>query len=668
MSRRAYALRIVVHLLLCGAIVGLWHVLLLKLFLDRPAVVAAWLLAIAVLVLLARRLAIETPAGDRALIDRVCAALDGPGIAFVAFFLCLVFVFHWGYERAASDGREYFVQVRSLVIDHDLDFRNENQAFGVRGTADVYAFGAPLLWTPFFVLCHAWLGLLNLFGGHVVRDGFANPYQRAIGFGSLVYGFVGLVLIYRVLTDYFSKVIAFSSTLVLCCGSFVIWYLTIENSMVHGPSMFATTLFLYWWHRTREHRTTAQWAVLGAAAGLMSIVRWQDSLFLILPVGMSVGRQGWEAIRQRVTSTSTERPLIALTRDLAAFGGALVVVASPQLVFWKVVRGAWISPPTEEHGVHLSSLHVGDVLFSPNHGLLSWTPVLYLAVLGLPLFFRRDRAFFLVLIAGLLAQVYVNSAVEIWWGGGFGGRRFANSALVFGVGLASLLDLMRRRPFVAPSLIFGALIVTNATFMLDVDAGRLPLGEGIEFPQIVASVYSRFGNPFSFPMNALVARIYDAPWRLYDQQRGRTYNNLTIDLGEPEDETFLGSGWSEPERNAEFSFRWTSGAESVVVVPLNASGDYRLDLRCAPFAYTGALDQRVTVAVNGTTIAQLSMHAAMDSYGVEVPARVIRADRNQIRFQYRYAVSPADVGVSTDSRLLAMMCDRITLTRLTGTR
>src|SRR4051812_41204171 len=157
MARRAYALRIVVHVLLCGAVLGLWHVLLLKLFADRPAVVATWLLAIFALVLVARRLAIESPAGNRAFIERAFAALDGPGLGFIAFFLCLVFAFHWGYERAASDGREYFVQVRSLVIDHDLDFRNDNQAFGVRGTAGEYAFGAPILWAPFFVLCHGWL-------------------------------------------------------------------------------------------------------------------------------------------------------------------------------------------------------------------------------------------------------------------------------------------------------------------------------------------------------------------------------------------------------------------------------------------------------------------------------------------------------------------------------
>ena len=36
--------------------------------------------------------------------------------------------------------------------------------------------------------------------------------------------------------------------------------------------------------------------------------------------------------------------------------------------------------------------------------------------------------------AGVLGQLWVNGAVEIWWGGvGFGARRFSNSMLVFAV-------------------------------------------------------------------------------------------------------------------------------------------------------------------------------------------------------------------------------------------
>ena len=142
---------------LAALVLLVWHMLLLRQDLDRPGMVAVRLAALlAAWVLVARPTRATLLAG--------------------VSFLVLVFLFHWGYERAASDGREYFVQVRSLVIDHDLDFSNENAVFGVRGTAKMYPFCAAFLWAPFMLLAHAWLGLLNLFCGADSSDGLRNPY------------------------------------------------------------------------------------------------------------------------------------------------------------------------------------------------------------------------------------------------------------------------------------------------------------------------------------------------------------------------------------------------------------------------------------------------------------------------------------------------------------
>ena len=39
---------------------------------------------------------------------------------------------------------------------------------------------------------------------------------------------------------------------------------------------------------------------------------------------------------------------------------------------------------------------------------------------------------------------------------------------------------------------------------------------------------------------------------VYDRLRGRTYNNLLIDVGGPIDERFLGHGWAAREQNPDF--------------------------------------------------------------------------------------------------------------------
>ena len=374
-------------------VIRLFDALLLRRFLDAPWMLAAWLFAACSLIFLLRHLASRTPGEPRSYLQRVWLSLDRPAVALLVFLAVLLFVSNWGYLRASSDGREYFVQVRSLVMDGDLDFANENSAFGVRGTANIYPFGGPLLWAPFFLLAHAWLWVLNLFGADFARAGYFNAYQQAIGLGTLVYGFTGLLLIIRVLQDYFRRSVAVGATIVVFSGSFLIWYLAVEASMVHGVSMFATTLFLYIWHRTRRDRSLGQWAALGAAAGLMTMVRWQNALFVVF------------AVVDMVRQYATVRPMglagrlrTALTHH-GAFIACGVLAFLPQMIFWAITREGPFDVPTGEHQVVWLSPNMSEVLFSSNHGLFSWSPLLYLAVLGALVFVRRDP-----LLGGLLLR------------------------------------------------------------------------------------------------------------------------------------------------------------------------------------------------------------------------------------------------------------------------
>ena len=397
----------------------------------------------------------------------------------------------------------------------------------------------------------------------------------------------------------------------------------------------------------------------GVTAGLMSMVRWQNVLFAVIPVCHGLV-ESWRAAPSERVKT--------LRMSAGVFAVSAAVTFVPQLVFWKVARGTWFSLPSGAHAVRLTSLHIGDVLFSPNHGLLSWTPLIYLALVGLPLFFRRDRLMTAVLIGGFLAQVYINSTVEIWWGGsGFGARRFANCALVFAVGLASLLRWFTLRPLVTPAVIVGVLLCGNVIFMLDVRNQSLPSEEGVTFDTILDSFYARVGNPFSFPLNAYVAWRTGAGLPLYDRLGGRTYNNLTIDFGESDDGRFLGVGWSGRERAATHSFRWATGPHSTVVVPLVEPDEYELHVVWEPFVYPGGKRQWVDVFVNGELITRFLLRDGTHAYEARIPARVLRHNLNKIRFAYGYAMSPQAAGLSDDRRELAVQFDTLRLRRIPST-
>jgi hypothetical protein len=591
-----------------------WHMLLLRQHQDEPAIVALWLLA---------------GLGASAVAFRLSRAQ----IVFGGALVALLFVFHWGFERAASDGREYFVQVRSLVFDRDLDFANDSAVLGARGMARMYPFGVALLWAPFMLLAHAWLLILNLFGaGHGV-DGFTNPYQRAIGIGTLLYGFAGVVLGWRIVRDYFGSKLASISVAAVVAGTFIVWYVVVENSMSHGASMFSATLFLYVWHRGRSGgggllapaARTWWWVLFGLTAGLMMLVRWQNVLIAVVPAVEML----W---RSRQFGTPFVRS--AALAGAGAFAGFL-----PQLVFWKIVRGAWISFPAGEHGWNPASLHIADILLSSNHGLFSITPLALVGIAGLPFVFRRDPIFTLALVAGFAGQVVANSASNDWWGGpGFGARRFDNCLVAFAIGLSGLLVWLRSRPLAAPLAALGLFVAVNTLLMIDVRRGALPAADAITFEDVSRSVYRRLGNPFVWPYAAYIGSKYDADWSLYDRLRGRTFNNIDIDFGDGYDAMFLGNGWQSDEQTPEGTFRWAASPRASVVVPLKTADRYELEFAAAPSAAAGQAPQAVRILVNHELVRQLDLTTGIGPYVVAIPAAALRAGFNLIQFESDAAV------------------------------
>ena len=468
MMRRPLALAISVHVALAVLATGTAHAILLRRTPFQMGNSYLWILvlsgAVAATWVLAGRLAVEGPA-----VWRLWRRPDRHDLIMVGFFALLLVLFVGGFERATGDGRNYFSQVRSIVVDHDLDFANESAAFRDTGFTRVFPVGAAVLWMPFYALLYAWFGLLNLLGADLPHDGYWNPYQQMVGLATLLYGYAGLFIAYRLARHMTGAGTALAAGVSICCGGFLIWYLTIEASYAHALSFAMVTAFLALWYTSRGVRSTGQWAALGAIAALMTMVRWQDVLW-VLPVMLDEALDARRILRLRGLE------LRALLRDWALCIGTYLVVVVPQLLVWKANNGGFFTMPE----LMTSSQWWFDpkpieVLFSSNHGLLAWNPIFYLALLGIPLLVRRQVRVGLLLLVGFTAQLYVISAVEDWWGGSaFGARRFDSTTFVFILGLALVLQLIRRRPGIAVAAILSPLVALNVTFIADIRGGQAP--------------------------------------------------------------------------------------------------------------------------------------------------------------------------------------------------
>ena len=347
--------------------------------------------------------------------------------------------------RVGSDGVGYYAYARSLLTEGGLNFEKDWPAGNVyrprytqTGHLDnLFTVGPAILWAPFLVTTHAGILALNRLGGNFRTDGFSLPYLIAMAAATALYGFLGLLLSFRLTRQYVEERWAFLATLGIWFASSLPVYMYFSPSWSHAHSAFAAALFLWYWHRTRSARTLLQWLVLGLLSGLMLDVYYPNAAFLLVPLLESLWAYRQAAPKPHSTTTRVHRLLLANV----VYAVATVAAFTPTLVTrWIIYGSPFVSGYTPLRNWHWTHPQLWNVLFSSDHGLFSWTPILIPAVLGLLLFLGRQRELGAYLLVVALAFYYL-IASHVWWDGvsSFGNRFFISLTPIFvlGLGIAS---------------------------------------------------------------------------------------------------------------------------------------------------------------------------------------------------------------------------------------
>lgn len=433
----------------------------------------------------------------------------------------------------SSDEVQYFSYLRSLWFDGDVSFENEYRHFYERGFADAAGFhetlleretpagrrinfgtiGCALLWAPFYAVADAGARLARSFGSNVAIDGFSRPYVAAVAYGSAFYGFAGILLSIaaaRRLTG-----TGLLAGVIVWLGTPLLFYMYVAPPMSHACSAFAVALFVTVWLQARKDWSVRWMTALGASAALMAMVREQDVFFAL----GAVADYGWHSA-QRFKEAGVRRPdtggawggLAAPFAAIAAF--ALTYL--PQLLAYQALNGHPGPSRLVTRKMSWYAPHALQVLGSPEHGFLLWTPlaVLSLAGLGFLAFRSKSEDARVVGRASLIMvalQVYVSGSVESWTvAGAFGQRRFVALTILLVVGLAAV---WRAVPAGVPRTmvtVFSALAVWwNIALMAQfatrlMDRQRLDLGRNayhafVTLPRMAPDlVYRYFADRESF--------------------------------------------------------------------------------------------------------------------------------------------------------------------------
>jgi Dolichyl-phosphate-mannose-protein mannosyltransferase len=413
-----------------------------------------------------------------------------------------------------GDGVGYYALARAPLIEHDLDFQHDYQEANdsFRGARldengqpkpifrtrtghleNHFSVGPAILWAPFLLLTHAGVLLARALGSSVPADGFSEPYRIAMAFGTALYGFLGLLLAVRLARNYVKERWAFLAAISMWWASSLPVYMYFNPSWSHTHSAFTVALFLWYWHETREQRSVRQWCVLALIAGLMLNVYYANAMILAALVVEAVPQYA-AAFRHRTHDALSVGQLLA--RHLL-FAGIVAVCLLPTFITRTIIYGH----PFESGYIPLKdwlwrSPVFLAVLFSSNHGLIAWTPVVLFAVIGLFLFWRREPRVGTPILAATLAFYVFISCYPDWAGiSSFGNRFFISLTAIFVLGLSVLLDRVARlfrSPRVAlgvASAFLGCLILWNAAFMFQWGTHLVPVRGRISWSEMIQNQF-----------------------------------------------------------------------------------------------------------------------------------------------------------------------------------
>ncbi|MGA7792813.1 MAG: glycosyltransferase family 39 protein [Candidatus Acidiferrales bacterium] len=406
----------------------------------------------------------EALRGDQIAVDATLLRVAASGswilaanekLLFFLFLLTLPLANPW----VRGDGVGYYAYLRSALIDHDLRFENDylaaNESFVIShvdaqgrllpslytktGYVDNhFSVGPAILWAPVLIAVHGTVLLADHFGAHVAADGYSRPYLLSMAFTTACYGFLSLFLAFRIARKYFGDPWTFLATVGIWMASSLPIYMYFNPSWSHALSAFTVALFLWYWERTRLQRTAGQWAILGLIGGLMGNVYYPNVILLIFPA--------LEVVHLWLAKQRDPGRVMVPIQELAVSCGVFLVAFFAALFPTFLTRQIIYGNPFESGYPALSTWNwtspaLLKVLFSSDHGLFSWTPILILAVVGLAFLAKRDALLGAGCLLTFLAYYYFIASYPDWDGlSSFGNRFFVSLTPIFILGLAALLS------------------------------------------------------------------------------------------------------------------------------------------------------------------------------------------------------------------------------------
>ena len=272
-----------------------------------------------------------------------------------------------------------------------------------------YTIGLSILYSPFFFSAHLLAKVLGF-----PQDGYSAIYIYMIFLSSVVFVFAGLWYLRKLLLRYFPDSTT-AIVIIIVSVATNLYYFSVFNSAMAHAYLFALYCFLIYntdqWYKNEK----AINAILaGLFAGLITLIRPSELICIL--IHLFWGITSFSDVRERIDL------YIARWRAVMMAAVIFFLCGTPQFFYWKLLTGGFLFYSYGEEGFDFSDPHILSGMFSFNNGWLAYTPIMFLALIGI-LFLNKQKKFLLPVVTFLPIHIYITYSWWCWnYINGFGSR------------------------------------------------------------------------------------------------------------------------------------------------------------------------------------------------------------------------------------------------------
>jgi hypothetical protein len=371
-------------------------------------------------------------------------------VALFCVFIFLIYPFVNGFPGniMSWDNFGYYLYLPQTFIEGDIQISNVSavheviekykttgtfyQAYHLENGNWVikYSMGMAVIYLPFFLLGHASAFLFDY-----PMDGYSDPYNWWMTFGSFFYLVAGIFILRKVLLEFFTEKISAALIIIVVLGTNYYQIHTINHGM---PHIYLFTLYaLLVWQTIKWHKKPTLWGatILGSIIGIMILSRPSEIIAIFIPLfwGVYSFSSFWKKYKELVLQHWLKLLVVVVT---------IILVCLPQLFYWHYVTGDYIyySYDNPGEGFEFDEPNTYNFLLSFRKGWLIYTPVMALAIIGL--IFIKDESkkqFQLPILLFTIANIYLLSSWSTWWyASSFGQRSMIQSYALLALPLGTV--------------------------------------------------------------------------------------------------------------------------------------------------------------------------------------------------------------------------------------